>query len=181
VSLKFEAKPLGPYLAALGVRDDDVVDTVSRAYDLQISDDHVNLPKYLGALEKLSNAHVPGVEALQIKVATDRSLDRYTLDDLDNAYARIGITAEHVTELQIDRDDFSNEVVLDYHRRAMDGADVAARSEIGRALGIIGKERDDPVMMRLARNGGVYLSLEQAYKEFNITDKAGLDDELLIM
>lgn len=53
-------------------------DTVAEAYELQISEDWVNMPQYLGALESLQGAPVKGVDALQLKVATERSLDRYT-------------------------------------------------------------------------------------------------------
>lgn len=66
-------------LHILGVSRFDTPFTIEMAYDLQISDDLANCPIYLGALTHLSHVLVPGHEALQIKVATEKSLDRYTI------------------------------------------------------------------------------------------------------
>lgn len=80
MSIKFEPAFALP-LALLGVTDSDSATTIEKAYELQISDDYQKMPRYLSALEKLSSAHVPGRDALQLKVATERSLDRYTIGE----------------------------------------------------------------------------------------------------
>lgn len=72
-----------PALHVLGVSRFDTPSTVETAYDLQISDDHANCSIYLGALIRLSHVLVPGHETLQIKVATEKSLDRYTIGALN--------------------------------------------------------------------------------------------------
>lgn len=66
-------------LHVLGVSRFDTPSTIEEAYDLQVSDDLANCPVYLGALTKLSHVFVPGREVLQIKAATEKSLDRYTI------------------------------------------------------------------------------------------------------
>jgi len=106
----------------------------------------------------------------------------YHAEELDAAYDRIGVTQQYVTDVLVDREDIPNEVILEMHRKAMDAtSNSTARAEISRALTMIGKDRNDPVMIQFGRNGGVYLSLTQAYKEFNTTRESGVDDDLLIM
>ena len=63
----------------LGVTSRDTAWTMEMAYDLQIACDSLSLPKYLGALQALSTAPIAGNESMQMKVATERSLDRYTI------------------------------------------------------------------------------------------------------
>lgn len=107
----------------------------------------------------------------------------HSSEDLDAAYHRLGFTQDYVKGVLLDdMSDLTNEWVLDEHRKAMDRAtDSTARAEIAQALGIIGRARNDPLMLQIARNGGVYLSLAQAYEEFSITPDSNIDDELLIM
>jgi len=66
------------YCFHLGISTFDVANTVESAYQLQIGCDTSSLPRYLGALEALARAPMPGKEGLHVKVATERSLDRYT-------------------------------------------------------------------------------------------------------
>lgn len=65
-------------LYRLGVTKSDVLATIALAYDLQIAADPINIKDYLEALERLSNVHIVGKENLQMKVAMERSLGRYT-------------------------------------------------------------------------------------------------------
>jgi ribosomal protein L18E len=57
--------------------------------------------------------------------------------------------------------------------------DSAGRADLSRALGLVGKDRSNEAMQRIAKNGGVYLSLEQAYQEFSTSRQ--VDNEMLIM
>jgi len=47
-------------------------------YKWQMDCDRERLPKYLGAVERLSRHPLPGADDLKILVATERSLGRYT-------------------------------------------------------------------------------------------------------
>lgn len=62
----------------LGATKYDIAETLETAYDLQIMFDERNAPRYLGALEKISEAPVVGKSSLELKVAMERSLDKYT-------------------------------------------------------------------------------------------------------
>lgn len=68
-------------LSTLGVSKVDTVDTIDIAYDFQMSEDHKNAAAYFEALEVLSNTHVPNIDTLRMKVAMQRSLDRFTLSE----------------------------------------------------------------------------------------------------
>lgn len=68
-------------LRDLGVSRFDTPTTIEEAYDLQVSEDFANCPIYLAALTRLSHVLVAGHEILQIKVATEKSLDRYTIGE----------------------------------------------------------------------------------------------------
>lgn len=62
----------------LGATKYDTAETLETAYDLQIMFNEHNTPRYLGALEKISEAPVVGKSSLELKVAMERSLDKYT-------------------------------------------------------------------------------------------------------
>lgn len=62
----------------LGVTKYDTAETLEIAYDLQIMFDEHNTSRYLGALERISEAPVVGKSSLELKVAVERSLDKYT-------------------------------------------------------------------------------------------------------
>lgn len=76
------------FLHVLGASKYDTPSTIEDAYDLQISEDYANCPIYLSALTCLSHVLVPGHEVLQIKVATEKSLDRYTTGGSSRTCAR---------------------------------------------------------------------------------------------
>lgn len=62
----------------LGVLPVDIPRTVEAAYMAQCAFDAVNEPAYLHALEQLAQTSVPNAGALQIRVATERSLGKIT-------------------------------------------------------------------------------------------------------
>ncbi|KAL1413629.1 ubiquitin-specific protease ubp2 [Vanrija albida] len=168
-------------LNKLGASIHDVPSTIEDAYDLQVSDDAENTPQYLGALERISKSQLFGSDTLQIRVATERSMDRYTDDEVDEAYSLIGCTPEHVSTIMVEREEMPVEHLLDLHRSAMSSASDSKRAEISRALFIIGKDRRNDMMVELGKSGGSYLSLDQAYREFNLSRDTPIDDEMLIM
>lgn len=59
--------------------------------------------------------------------------------------------------------------------------DSTSRSELSRALFLIGKERNNEQLMDLGRSGEAFISLEDAYKEFGLSRDNNIDDELLIL
>jgi hypothetical protein len=66
------------YCRTLGVTTSDTLATIMKAYDLQITADPANTKDYLEALEQISSVPFVGKESLQFRVATERSLNRYT-------------------------------------------------------------------------------------------------------
>lgn len=180
-------------LTTLGLTSDDAIETVEIAYDFQVSEDHANVASYFSALEQLSNTHVEGVDALRIKVAMQRSLDRFshgtltpshplTPDDLDLAYALVGLDNEHLENIMVQRTDLPAEYIYERHREAMDRAlDAQQRLAISNALVIVAKDRGDSAMQNLGKEGGTHLTLEQAYKEFNLERNSNIDNEMLIL
>ena len=62
----------------LGITKFDTPATAEKAYNLQVADDAINTKTHLSALESLAEYGIPGKERLQTKVATERSLGRYT-------------------------------------------------------------------------------------------------------
>lgn len=69
------------------------------------------------------------------------------------------------------------------HCEAMESAKdkPAEAQDISRGLYLIGKERNDEYMMELGRTGASHLSLDQAYREFNIPRDMEIDNEMLIL
>jgi ubiquitin carboxyl-terminal hydrolase 25/28 len=68
----------------LGVTKWDVASTVEKAYDLQCGCASTEAPSLLGALQLLSQQPIQGKEALQMKVATERSLGKFTDGQLNS-------------------------------------------------------------------------------------------------
>lgn len=68
---------LEEYLHILGVTRYDSVDTILAAYEQQKGCDAQNLPKYLGALEKLSK-ELPRADELGFKLAFEKSMGHHT-------------------------------------------------------------------------------------------------------
>lgn len=82
----------------------------------------------------------------------------------------------------VTRTDLPAEHIYDKHREAMERAtDPQSRQEVSDALVIVAKDRGDSVMQKLGKDGGVFLSLDQAYKEFNLTRDSNIDNEMLIL
>lgn len=80
-------------------------------------------------------------------------------------------------------EDLPADYILTMHCQAMDRASegTGTRSDISHALYLIGKERHDEYMMELGRTGASHLSLDQAYKEFNLSRDSEIDNEMLIL
>ncbi|BEI89970.1 uncharacterized protein CcaverHIS019_0300400 [Cutaneotrichosporon cavernicola] len=171
-----------PALETLGVSAEDTMDTIDIAYDFQMSENSARSPVYFTALEQLSTVDRPDIDTLRIKVAMERSMDRFSLDDLEKAYARIGLDHAHLEDIMVDRKELPPDYIYDRHRETIQNAtDSEQRTQISNALIMIGKDRGDWVMQDLGRAGGTHLSLEQAYREFNVTPDQPIDNEMLIL
>lgn len=113
-----------------------------------------------------------------------RTFARYllTLDDLDRAYARIGLDPDYLESIMVLRHDIPAEHVYERHREAMERAtDAQQRQDISNALVLVAKDRGDSTMQALGKEGGTHLTLEQAYKEFNLDRDSNIDNEMLIL
>lgn len=180
-------------LTTLGVSAEDTMETIDAAYDFQMSEDQARSAAYFTALEQLSTVELPDVETLRLKVALERSMDRFTLgeyncrprltaDDLEKAYARIGLDNAHLESIMVDCKELPAEYIYTRHREAIQNAtDSEQRKQISDALVMVGKDRSDTAMQNLGRDGGTHLSLDQAYGEFNVAADQPIDNEMLIL
>lgn len=104
------------------------------------------------------------------------------LDDLDHAYEKIGLGRAEVEAIAVPREEIPIDYILSQHREAMNKVfDSTSRSDLGRALLLIGKERNNEQLMELGRAGEAFISLDDAYKEFGLSRDSNIDDELLIL
>ncbi|WRT66247.1 uncharacterized protein IL334_003200 [Kwoniella shivajii] len=169
-----------PPLHDLGVTKLDRAQTIEIAYGLQISCHTAGTPKYLGALEKVAEAPVFGKENLQMRVATERSLEKYTSDDVDRAYNLIGYTSDYAETLCVLPHEAPDSHILDLHKKAIQAATTSnAKQDIARALIIIGKERNSDIMRQLGETGQTLMSVQEAYSALNCPEDA-IDDGLLM-
>ena len=131
-----------------------------------------------------------------MKVATERSLDRYTTGkfpwgmsyradlplpgDIQAAYARVGYTLEQVDLIGVDAAEAPESYILELHKKAVQvSKDATERADIARALVIIGRERNSDVMKRLGSSGKTYLSLDEAFAALSAPKKS-IDDGLIM-
>ncbi len=171
-----------PALATLGVSPEDTIETIDKAYDFQMSEDHAHSAAHFSALDELSKVERPDIEILSLKVALERSMDRFTTDDLEKAYTRIGLDNAHLEAIMVARDELPPEYIYDRHRDAMQNAtDSEQRMQISNALVMIGRDRGDSAMQTLGREGNTHLSLDQAYREFNVSPDQPIDNEMLVL
>lgn len=72
------------------------------------------------------------------------------------------------------------EYILDLHRKKVQAAASSyGRAELSKALLIIGKERDDAMMVRLAKENKTFVSVQDAYAAFGAPGDC--TDEGLVM
>ncbi|KAK4683835.1 hypothetical protein P7C73_g6382, partial [Tremellales sp. Uapishka_1] len=155
-------------------------DTIAKAYDLQVTCDSANGPAYLSALDRLAASSIPGKGELELKVAVARSLGRFTLEDLDNAYSRIGYTVEQASTIGVDAAEVPQDYLLTLHKAAFQAATKAEeRSAIAEALVLVGKSRKDELMIKLGSSGQIMLSVDEAYSALS-APKDSIDDGLIM-
>ena len=176
----------------LGITKFDTPATAERAYNLLVADDAMNTKAHLAALESLSEYSIPGKERLQTKVATERSLGRYTageltrsppthciLADLRDAYARIGFTREYADTITVEPEEAPDHHILELHKTAAQGASASYRRELSQALLLIGRERQSESMQQLGQSGETFLSVDDAYAALS-APKESIDDGLIM-
>ncbi|WWC70309.1 uncharacterized protein I206_104259 [Kwoniella pini CBS 10737] len=167
-------------LYTLGVTKVDKAETVEIAYGLQLSSDKKNSPLYLSALEKIAEAPVYGRELLQMRVATERSLDKYSSDDIEKAYSLIGYTPEYTETLCVLPSEAPDDHILDLHKKAVQSTSTSQeKQDLSKALVIIGRERDSDLMKTLGENGQTLMSVQEAYSALSCPEDA-VDDGLLM-
>ncbi|ORY34116.1 hypothetical protein BCR39DRAFT_518545 [Naematelia encephala] len=167
-------------LGILGVTKHDTAATIQRAYQLQIQCDQKNLPEYLGALERLSTTAMPGRDDLQVRVATERSLGHFTLDDVRNAYDRIGYTRDHADTISVEPHESPDDYILDMHKNAMQATtSQAERGEVSRALALIGQHRHSQALIKMGESGRTAISVDEAYSALSAPRDA-VDDGLIL-
>jgi len=100
-----------------------------------------------------------------------------TAGDITASYELIGYNE---ADIGIPPEDAPADYILDLHKRTFQAAvDQHERVNISNALAIIGKEREDRVMVRLARWGETFLSVDDAYAALGAPRES--TDEGLIM
>ncbi|WWC89454.1 uncharacterized protein L201_004378 [Kwoniella dendrophila CBS 6074] len=188
-TIDFDRYPKGnmPYgdlvrnaLFTLGVTKLDRAQTIEIAYGLQISCDSKRTPEYLAALEKVAEAPIAGRESLQMRVATERSLDKYSSDDLEKAYNLIGYTSDYAETLCVLPSEAPDSHIFDLHKKAVQSSSSASeRQNLSNALLLIGRERGSDVMKQLGESGQTLMSVQEAYSALNCPEDA-IDDGLLM-
>ncbi|WWC61766.1 uncharacterized protein I303_104351 [Kwoniella dejecticola CBS 10117] len=167
-------------LYTLGVTKTDKAETVEIAYGLQISSDKARSPLYLTALEKVAEAPVYGREMLQMRVATERSLDKYSSDEVDKAYNLIGYTPEYTETLCVLPSEAPDDHILDLHKKAVQSSSTSQeKQDLSKALIILGRERGSELMKTLGENGQTLMSVQEAYSALSCPEDA-VDDGLLM-
>ncbi|OCF36740.1 hypothetical protein I316_01336 [Kwoniella heveanensis BCC8398] len=191
IELDFYPQPTQPYndlvkraLYQLGATKQDRAQTIEIAYGLQIACDAQNTPLYLSALEKIAEAPTFGRESLQMRVATERSLNKYTIGELADivvvAYDAIGYTSSHAEEICVMPHEAPEDYILNMHKKAVQAATSPnERWELSRALLLIGRERKSELMQRLGDSGQTLMSVEEAYAALSCPMDA-VDDGLLM-
>jgi ubiquitin carboxyl-terminal hydrolase 25/28 len=177
----------------LGLTVRDPAGTVEKAYDYQIACDARNTPKYLAALERISEQSVAGKESLQIKVVMERSMNKYTTgeirskaskadkaDDVTTAYDAIGYTSAYAEAISVPPEDAPDSHIYDMHKKAtLAAASHAERTGLGAALATIGRHRDVYEMRRMGEAGQTLMSVDEAYCSLN-APKEALDEGLIM-
>ncbi|ODO08058.1 hypothetical protein I350_03641 [Cryptococcus amylolentus CBS 6273] len=165
---------------ALGATRFDTVDTLELAYDLQIAFDEVNTPKYLGALETISEGPIYGKDSAQLKVAMEKSMDKFTENDLLRAYSLIGYTTDHAETICVAPHEAPNDYILDMHKKAIRACtSPSARQDVNDALAKIGKARESFMLQCMAEKGQTTVSVQEAYEALSAPRDA-VDDGLIM-
>ncbi|KIR55761.1 ubiquitin carboxyl-terminal hydrolase 25/28 [Cryptococcus gattii Ru294] len=164
----------------LGATKYDTAETLETAYDLQIMFDERNTPRYLGALEKISEAPVVGKSSLELKVAMERSLDKYTDDEVLKAYSLIGYTRQHAEDISIPPQGAPDEYILSMHKSAIQASTSSQqRQDLNKALVLIGRERRSEQLKSMGENGQTLVSVQEAYEALSAPRDA-VDDGLIM-
>lgn len=96
------------------------------------------------------------------------------------AYQLIGYDDAHADKIGVDGVDAPQDYILKMHKEAVQAANSGVqRSDLAEALKLIGKDRDDALMMRLARSGDTFLSVEDAYQALSAPQDC-IDDGLIM-
>nr|KIR50274.1 ubiquitin carboxyl-terminal hydrolase 25/28 [Cryptococcus bacillisporus CA1280] len=164
----------------LGATKYDTAETLETAYDLQIMFDERNTPRYLGALEKISEAPVVGKSSLELKVAMERSLDKYTDDEVLKAYSLIGYTRQHAEDISIPPQGAPDEYILSMHKSAIQASTSSQqRQDLNKALVLIGRERRSDQLKSMGENRQTLVSVQEAYEALSAPRDA-VDDGLIM-
>jgi ubiquitin carboxyl-terminal hydrolase 25/28 len=178
-------------LHTLGVTKQDIAETIINAYELQVEADPACAKAYFSALFKLQEVSLTGRELIQTKVAVEQSLDRYTdgkctylsgdimlmTEDLADAYRLIGYEADAIG---IEPENAPDDFIFKLHKEAQNAATTSdERRLVNKALLVIGKERENALMIRLGKEGQSFVSVEDAYAALGAPREA--TDEGLLM
>jgi ubiquitin carboxyl-terminal hydrolase 25/28 len=190
---------LGPMymesLATLGMSPYDASSVISALYARQIACDSKNRPKYLGAIDRFAKVSRQGADELHFLIASERSMGAYTdsqshsityvpkltiLAELKNAYEKIGYTDSYANTIFVEAHEAPDDEILRMHRIAVQSCtNPSDKAEMGQALELIGRERNNAMMRRLGGSGGSLLSLEEAYAALSAPADS-IDDGLIM-
>jgi ubiquitin carboxyl-terminal hydrolase 25/28 len=182
-------------LSTLGVTKTEEADAIRSAYHMQCTCDEQHRPLYLSALAALSEDNIIGKEDLQMLVMMERSMGKYTLgasrppcmltatdeaDEVQQAYARIGYTVEHASEIDVEASDAPVEYILDLHKKAVTASTSSVeRQEVFDALKLIGRHRGSDEILGYANEGKTVMSVQDAYEALSCPMDA-VDDGLIM-
>ena len=97
-----------------------------------------------------------------------------------NAYKRIGYDDSHATLIGVEPEDAPEDYILNLHKTAMQSASAGwERNEICSALELIGRDRESKTMLRLAKSGHTFLSVDEAYAALS-APRDCIDDGLIM-
>ena len=102
------------------------------------------------------------------------------LEELRAAYALIGYTVEHQSQVDVEPDAVPPEYVLSLHKTAVQNSSSSqAKNEIMDALKLIGRHRRSDEMVELASSGRTVMSVHEAYEALSCPMDA-VDDGLIM-
>jgi len=90
-----------------------------------------------------------------------------TKGDVKEAYSLLGYDEALAQSIGVEPEDAPVDFILGLHKKEM-AASMSSyqRSLLSKALLVIGKERDDMTMIRLARDNKTFVSVDEAYAAF---------------
>jgi ubiquitin carboxyl-terminal hydrolase 25/28 len=103
-----------------------------------------------------------------------------TVEELQEAYAKIGYTIEHASAIDVEPQDAPTDYILGLHKTAVQAATSSReKQEIFNALKLIGRHRRSDEILELANGGKTLMTVSVAYEALSCPMDA-VDDGLIM-